>query len=142
MAGLKPDTPIPTEIKLHQKSRIIELAFETGERYELSYEFLRVYTPSAEATGHGPGQEVLQIGKRDVDIVRIEPVGNYAIKPVFSDGHDSGLYSWDILHMLCVHHDELWQNYLDRLEAEGASRDPAECPPPAAKPAPTCGGKR
>lgn len=141
MAGLNPDTPIPTEIKLHQKSRIIELAFACGDRYELTYEFLRVFTPSAEALGHGVGQEILQIGKRDVDIVRIEPVGNYAIKPVFSDGHDTGLYSWDILHTLCVSRDELWQAYLDKLKEEGASRDPAECPPPPPKPAPSCGIK-
>lgn len=141
MAGLNPDTPIPTEIKLHQKSRIIELAFASGDRYELTYEFLRVFTPSAEALGHGVGQEILQIGKRDVDIVRIEPVGNYAIKPVFSDGHDTGLYSWDILHTLCVNRDELWQAYLDKLKEEGASRDPAECPPPPPKPAPSCGIK-
>ncbi len=142
MAGLSPDTPIPTEIKLHQKSRILELAFENGDHFELTYEFLRVFTPSAEARGHGVGQETLQIGKRDVDILRIEPVGNYAIKPVFSDGHDTGLYSWDVLHTLCVHRDELWQAYLDKLEAEGACRDPAENPPPPAKPAPSCGVKR
>ena len=97
MAGLNSDTPIPTEIKLHQKSRFLELAFENGARYELSYEFLRVFTPSAEARGHAPGQETLQVGKRDVEILGIEPVGNYAIKPVFSDGHDSGLFSWDML---------------------------------------------
>jgi DUF971 family protein len=139
MAGLNPDTPIPTEIKLHQKSRILELAFENGERFELTYEFLRVFTPSAEARGHGEGQETLQIGKRDVDILSIEPVGNYAIKPVFSDGHDTGLYSWDVLHTLCIHRDELWQAYLDQLKAEGGSRDPAECPAPAVKPPPSCG---
>ena len=139
MAGLSPDTPIPTEITLHQQTRRIELAFDNGERYELTHEFLRVFTPSAEARGHGPGQEVLQVGKRDVEIVGIEPVGNYAIRPVFSDGHDSGLYSWDILHDFCRHRDELWQAYLDRLAATGGSRDPAECPPPPEKPAPTCG---
>ena len=142
MAGLSSKTPIPTEIKLHQNSRILELAFENGDHFELTYEFLRVFTPSAEARGHGVGQETLQIGKRDVDILRIEPVGNYAIKPVFSDGHDSGLYSWDVLHTLCVHRDELWQAYLDKLEAEGASRDASENPPPPAKPAPSCGPKR
>ena len=129
MAGLNSDTPIPTEIKLHQKSRILELAFENGERFELSYEFLRVFTPSAEARGHAPGQETLQ-------------VGNYAIKPVFSDGHDSGLFSWDMLHTLCIHRDELWQAYLDRLAEAGASRDPGECPPPPAKPTPSCAVKR
>ncbi len=142
MAGLSSNTPIPTEIKLHQKSRILELAFENGDHFELTYEFLRVFTPSAEARGHGVGQETLQIGKRDVDILRIEPVGNYAIKPVFSDGHDSGLYSWDVLHTLCVHRDELWQAYLEKLEAEGASRDASENPPPPAKPAPKCGPAR
>ena len=142
MAGLSSNTPIPTEIKLHQKSRILELAFENGDHFELTYEFLRVFTPSAEARGHGVGQETLQIGKRDVDILRIEPVGNYAIKPVFSDGHDSGLYSWDVLHTLCVHRDELWQAYLEKLEEAGASRDASENPPPPAKPAPKCGPAR
>jgi len=142
MSGLTHDTPIPTEIKLHQKSRLVEFAFENGERYELTYEFLRVFTPSAEARGHGVGQETLQVGKRDVDILSIEPVGNYAIKPVFSDGHDTGLYSWDIVHTLCVNRDELWQAYLDKLKEEGGSRDPAECPPPPPKPAPSCGPKR
>ncbi|MFZ2853961.1 MAG: DUF971 domain-containing protein [Rhodocyclaceae bacterium] len=140
MAGLQQSTPLPTEIKLHQKSRVLELVFDNGERFELSYEFLRVFTPSAEARGHAPGQETLQVGKRDIAIERIEPVGNYAIKPVFSDGHDSGLYSWDMLYNLGAHRDELWQTYLDRLSAEGASRDPADCPPPAEKPRGGCGG--
>ena len=142
MAGLTSDTPVPTEIKLHQKSRLIELAFDNDERFELSYEFLRVFTPSAVARGHGPGQETLQVGQRDVDIVRVEPVGNYAIKPIFSDGHDTGLYSWDILYTLCRHRDELWQAYLDKLAAQGGSRDPADNPPPPPKPAPKCGPRR
>ena len=142
MSGLNSDTPTPVEIRLHQRSRVLELAFDDGQRFEMSFEFLRVFTPSAEARGHAPGQETLQIGKRDVDILRIEPVGNYAIRPVFSDGHDSGLYSWDILYGLGEHRDELWQAYLDQLEEAGASRDPAECPPPAPKPPPTCGLKR
>lgn len=137
MAGLDNDTPNPTEIKLHQASRVFEIAFDNGERFELPYEYLRVFTPSAEARGHGPGQETLQVGKRDVGIERIEPVGTYAIKPVFSDGHESGLYSWDLLYNLGKHHDELWQTYLDRLEAEGKSRDPADpanvSPEPVAK---------
>jgi len=141
MAGLGNDTPAPTEIKLHQKSRVFEIAFATGERFELSYEFLRVFTPSAEARGHGPGQETLQVGKREINIERIEPVGNYAIKPVFSDGHDSGLYSWDILYNLGKHRDELWQAYLDRLAAEGGSRDPAAYPAaPSAASGSGCGG--
>ena len=143
MAGLNSDTPVPTEIKLHQKSRILELVFENDQHFELSFEFLRVFTPSAEARGHGVGQETLQVGKRDVNILGIEPVGNYAIKPVFSDGHDSGLYSWDVLYTLGTHRDELWQAYLDKLAAQGASRDPARCPPPApaAKVPPGCGVK-
>ena len=128
MAGLDESTKIPTEIKLHQKSRILEVSFEGGERFELSYEFLRVFTPSAEARGHGPGQEVLQVGKRDVAIDRVEAVGNYAIRPVFSDGHDSGLYSWDLLYNLGLNRDQLWQTYLDRLEKAHASRDSADNP--------------
>jgi DUF971 family protein len=140
MAGLNSDTPIPSEIKLHQKSRVLELVFDDA-RFELTFEFLRVFSPSAEVRGHAPGQETLQVGKRDVTILGIEPVGNYAIKPVFSDGHDSGLYSWDVLYTLCTHRDELWQAYLDKLAAAGGSRDPALCPPPPAKPAPQCGSK-
>lgn len=129
MAGLDKDSAIPLEIKLHQKSRVFEIAFDSGERFELPYEFLRVYTPSAEARGHGPGQEVLQVGKRDVSIENIEPMGNYAVKPTFSDGHDSGIYSWDMLYNLGKHRDELWQNYLDALAAAGASRDAAPAAP-------------
>ena len=94
MSGLTATTPTPVEIRLHQRSRLLELSFDDGQRFELSYEFLRVFTPSAEARGHAPGQETLQVGKCDVDILRVEPVGNYAIRPLFSDGHDSGLYSW------------------------------------------------
>ncbi|EXI75784.1 MAG: hypothetical protein AW10_04203 [Candidatus Accumulibacter appositus] len=126
MAGLDETTKIPTEIKLHQKSRMLELVFADGERFELSYELLRVFTPSAEARGHGPGQEVLQVGKREIGIERIEAVGNYAIRPVFSDGHDSGLYSWDILYHLGSHKDELWRQYLARLAAAGGSREPGQ----------------
>lgn len=138
MAGLDVTTKIPTEIKLHQKSRVLEVIFEDGERFELSCEFLRVFTPSAEARGHGPGQEVLQVGKQNVVIERIEPVGNYAIRPVFSDGHDSGLYSWDVLYNLGSHRDELWRAYLDRLSAAGASRDPAQCAPTSVKAPGSC----
>lgn len=127
MAGLDETTKIPTEIKLHQKSHILEVSFPGGERFELPYEFLRVFTPSAEARGHGPGQEVLQVGKRDIGIDRIEAVGNYAIRPVFSDGHDSGLYSWDVLYNLGANREQLWQAYLERLRTAGASREPTEC---------------
>ncbi len=123
MAGIEPNTPIPVEIKLHQKSRFLELIYEGAQSYRLDFEYLRVYTPSAEARGHGPGQETLQTGKRNVDLVGIEPVGTYALKLVFSDGHDSGLYSWDILYNLAAHRDELWQEYLAQIEGQGLSRD-------------------
>ena len=123
MAGLDAKTPHPTEIKLHQKSRILELAFANGSTFRLPYEFLRVYSPSAEVRGHGPGQEVLQVGKRDVTMTEVEPVGHYAIRPKFSDGHDTGIYSWDYLYDLGVGQSGLWQRYLDRLAKAGASRD-------------------
>jgi len=123
MAGLDKHTPAPTEIKLHQKSRLLEIAFADGKNFTLSHEFLRVSSPSAEVRGHGPGQEVLQTGKREVTVASIAPVGNYAVQLSFSDGHDTGLYSWDLLYALGEHQDELWQSYLSRLEAAGASRD-------------------
>ena len=125
MAGLQPGTPRPTEIKLHQKSRVLEIGFDDGKIHRLSCEYLRVYSPSAEVRGHGPGQEVLQEGKKDVEIVAIEPVGNYAIKLVFSDGHDTGLYSWDYLYSLGEDQPRLWQQYLDRLALAGMYREPA-----------------
>lgn len=117
-----PSAPRPTEITLHQQSRELEIAFDDGNRFRLSCEFLRVYSPSAEVRGHGPGQEVLQVGKREVNITAIEPVGTYAIKPTFSDGHDTGLYSWDYLHDLGINQHNYWQTYLTRLERAGASR--------------------
>lgn len=123
MAGIDSDTPIPSEIKLHQKSRRLEISYADGENFMLDFEYLRVFTPSAEARGHGPGQETLQTGKREVVLERIEPVGTYALRLVFSDGHDSGLYSWDLLHNLGKHHDELWAEYLKQLEMRGLSRD-------------------
>lgn len=118
------NTPRPTEIKLHQKSRLLEIAFDDGSRFSLPCEYLRVFSPSAEVRGHGPGQEVLQVGKRLVEIKEIEPVGNYAVKLVFSDGHDTGLYSWEYLHELGEKQESSWKSYLARLEAAGASRDP------------------
>jgi DUF971 family protein len=124
MAGLDAKTPLPTEIKLHQASGVLELVFPRGIVFRLPCEFLRVNSPSAEVRGHGPGQETLQVGKRNVTITGLEPVGHYAIRPTFSDGHDSGIYSWDYLYDLGVRQDELWQRYLSRLEAAGASRDP------------------
>ncbi|MDD1628502.1 MAG: DUF971 domain-containing protein [Methylococcaceae bacterium] len=109
----------PTEIKLHQVSSILEISFDDGSVYQLPCEYLRVYTPSAEAIGHAPGQEILQVGKEDVTITEIKPIGNYAISPVFSDGHDSGIYTWDLLYKLGAEYQILWTNYLNKLEAAG-----------------------
>lgn len=114
---------VPTEIKLHQKSKLMEITYSDGKRFELPFEFLRVYSPSAEVRGHGPDQEVLQTGKRNIDIAAVEPVGSYAIQPKFSDGHDSGLYSWDYLYELGENRDKLWLEYLRQLANAGASRD-------------------
>ena len=125
MAGLDSTTPQPTEIKLHQASRVLEIAFANGRHFRLPYEFLRVHSPSAEVRGHGPGQETLQTGKRDVTIDSVEPVGHYALRPTFSDGHGTGIYSWDYLYDLGERLDELWRRYLERLAAAGASRDAA-----------------
>jgi len=110
---------IPTALTLHKASRTLEISFDDLGSVSLSCEFLRVYSPSAEVRGHGRGQEVLQTGMRTIEITAIEPVGNYAIRPIFSDGHDSGIYSWDFLHSLCSEHEQLWQTYLKRLEAAG-----------------------
>ncbi len=123
MSGLDKSTPHPTEIKLHQKSRQLEIAFANGRSFILNFEFLRVYSPSAEVRGHGPGQEVLQTGKKNVEVTHIEPVGNYAVQLTFSDGHDTGLYSWDYLYELGINYENLWQRYLARMEEAGAKRD-------------------
>ncbi len=123
MAGLDKNTPLPTEIKLHQKSRVLEITFANGKSFSLPCEFLRAYSPSAEVRGHGPGQEVLQVGKKDVEISKIEPVGTYAIQLFFSDGHDTGIFSWDLLYDYGLHQDEMWQHYLRRLAEAGASRE-------------------
>jgi len=125
MGGLDANTPLPTEIKLHQASRVLEIAFADGRTFRLPYELLRVYSPSAEVRGHGPGQETLQAGKREVTINNVEPIGHYALRPTFSDGHDTGIYSWDYLYDLGVRQDELWRRYLERLEEAGVSRDPS-----------------
>ncbi len=125
MSGLDAHTPQPTEIKLHQASRIFEIAFANGRSFRLPYEFLRVHSPSAEVRGHGPGQETLQTGKRDVTITTVEPIGHYALRPTFSDGHGTGIYSWDYLYDLGERQDAMWQQYLGRLATAGASRDPA-----------------
>lgn len=115
-------TPDPTAITLHQKSRVMEIAFADGKSFKLPYEYLRVYSPSAEVRGHGPGQEVLQTGKREVDIQALEPVGSYAVQPRFSDGHDTGIYSWEYLYELGAEQDARWSEYLSRLQQAGASR--------------------
>ncbi len=124
MTGPEQNTPAPTEIKLHQKSRVLEIAFADGKLFKLPYEFLRVYSPSAEVRGHGPGQEVVQIGKQNIEIPNLEPVGTYAVQPVFSDGHDTGIYSWDYIYDLGMNQDEMWQHYLQRMAEAGASREP------------------
>ena len=122
MAGLDKNTPLPTEIKLHQASHVLEVAFNDGSVFHLPYEFLRVYSPSAEVRGHGHGQETLQVGKQGVTIASIEPVGSYAVQPTFSDGHDTGIYSWDYLYEIGKNQDMLWARYLERLADAGASR--------------------
>lgn len=116
---------IPTNVVMHQQSKVLELSYENGSAHRLPFEFLRVLSPSAEVRGHGPGQETLQTGKRDVGINELEPVGHYAIRPMFSDGHDSGLFSWEYLYFLCENQDALWNDYLDKLKHAGASRDTA-----------------
>jgi DUF971 family protein len=119
---VKPCNCWPTEIKLHQVSNILEISFDDGSVFKLPFEYLRVYTPSAEAIGHAPGQEILQTDKEDVSIKEIKPIGNYAIAPVFSDGHNSGIYTWDLLYMLGAEYQMLWADYLNKLEAAGHKR--------------------
>ena len=118
----------PTEIKLHQQSRVLEVSFANGKTFMLPCEFLRVYSPSAEVRGHGPGQEVLQVGKRLVEITHIEPAGSYALQLSFSDGHDTGIYSWDTLYDYGLRQEEMWQHYLKRIAEAGASREPGAAP--------------
>ena len=123
MAGLNPTTPTPTEITVHQQSRVLEVAFSDGARFRIPFELMRVCSPSAEVKGHGPGQETLQTGKRAVLITGLEPVGHYAVQPQFSDGHNTGLFSWDYLYELGANEARLWQDYEARLAAAGADRD-------------------
>lgn len=125
MAGLDTNSPTPTKIVVHKVSRALEIEFSDGRSFRLPFEFLRVHSPSAEVRGHGPGQEVLQVGKADVTIDAVEAVGNYAVQPRFSDGHSSGIYSWEYLYYLGHSHDRLWREYLDRMEKAGASRQTA-----------------
>jgi DUF971 family protein len=135
MAGLRSETPSPESITLHGASRVLEVGFSDGSVFRLPFELLRVFSPSAEVQGHGPGQEVLQTGKRNVTVVELEPVGNYAVKPVFSDGHDSGIYSWDYLYYLGSQQAQLWEDYERRLHEAGVDRDT----PMPAKAGSSCG---
>lgn len=123
MAGLTSSTPQPTSITLHERSRVLAIDFADGQEFRIPFELLRVYSPSAEVQGHGPGQEVLQSGKRDVGVSALQSIGNYAVQPRFSDGHDSGIFSWDYLYFLGSQQEQLWQQYEARLRAVGASRD-------------------
>ena len=135
MAGLKSGAPAPTALTVHEAARVLEGAFSDGASFRIPFELMRVYSPSAEVQGHGPGQEVLQTGKRNVTLVNLEPVGNYAVKPTFSDGHDSGIFSWDYLYELGQQQDVLWKQYAERLAAAGVDRDA----PMAAKGGHACG---
>ncbi|MBL8389302.1 MAG: DUF971 domain-containing protein [Hydrogenophaga sp.] len=123
MAGLNKDTPMPQDITVHSASRLLEIAFSDGQTFRIPFELMRVYSPSAEVQGHGPGQETLQTGKRDVTVVALEQVGNYAVQPTFSDGHESGIYTWDYLYFLGSQQQQLWNDYLQRLQAAGVDRD-------------------
>ena len=123
MAGLTHDTPAPTMLTVHQQSRVLEVAFHDGAHFRIPFELMRIYSPSAEVQGHGPGQEVLQTGKRDVVVTDITAVGHYAVQPRFSDGHDTGIYSWDLLYRLGSEQATLWQRYESRLQEAGVDRD-------------------
>ena len=123
MAGLTQDTPSPESITLHNKSRVLEVGFSDGKTFRIPFELMRVYSPSAEVQGHGPGQEVLQTGKREVLLEALEPVGNYAVQPRFSDGHDTGIFTWEYLYRLGADQATLWRQYLERLHAAGTDRD-------------------
>ncbi len=123
MAGLKSGAPAPQSLTVHSQSRVLEVSFSDGANFRIPFELMRIYSPSAEVQGHGPGQETLQTGKREVGLDGMDPVGNYAVQPRFSDGHDSGIYSWDYLYFLGSEQDKLWQDYADRLKAAGVDRD-------------------
>ena len=123
MAGLQAGAPTPRSITVHGASRVLEVGFSDGASFRIPFELMRIYSPSAEVQGHGPGQEILQTGKRDVELRELEPVGNYAVKPVFSDGHDTGIFSWDLLYELGAKQEQLWAEYQARLAAAGVDRD-------------------
>ncbi len=123
MAGLQAGAPTPTALTVHSQSRVLEVGFSDGSNFRIPFELMRVYSPSAEVQGHGPGQEILQTGKREVELNALEPVGNYAVQPTFSDGHSSGIFSWDYLYFLGSEQDKLWADYSTRLKAAGVERD-------------------
>ncbi len=123
MAGLQPGSPTPEDIVVHQKARVLEVAFSDGARFRIPFELMRVYSPSAEVRGHGPGQETLQTGKREVGVTGLAAVGNYAVQPSFSDGHDTGIFSWDYLYFLGAQQQQLWDDYAAKLAAAGVDRD-------------------
>ena len=123
MAGLQADTPTPTALTAHSQSRVLEVAFSDGAHFKIPFELMRIYSPSAEVQGHGPGQEILQTGKREVGLQALEPIGNYAVKPVFTDGHESGIFSWDYLYFLGSDQQRLWDDYNQRLTVAGVNRD-------------------
>jgi DUF971 family protein len=123
MAGLQAGSPTPTALTVHSQSRTLEIAFSDGAEFKIPFELMRIYSPSAEVQGHGPGQEILQTGKREVNVVALEPIGNYAVKPVFSDGHESGLFTWDYLYHLGADQSRLWDDYNRRLQAASVERD-------------------
>ena len=123
MAGLQSGAPTPQSLVVHSQSKVLEVSFSDGSEFRIPFELMRIYSPSAEVQGHGPGQEVLQTGKRNVDLAALEPVGNYAVQPTFSDGHDSGIFSWDYLYFLGSQQDKLWDEYASRLAAAGVDRD-------------------
>ena len=123
MAALKAGAPAPQAITVHSQSRVLEVSFSDGADFRIPFELMRVYSPSADVRGHGPGQEVLQTGKREVQLTALEPVGNYAVQPTFSDGHDTGIFSWDYLYFLGSQQEQLWADYTARLAAAGVERD-------------------
>ena len=131
MAGLKKNSPTPQDITVHSQSRMLEISFSDGASFRIPFELMRVYSPSAEVQGHGPGQEVLQTGKRLVELAGLEPVGNYAVQPAFSDGHDTGIFSWDYLYFLGSQQDALWKEYEQKRLAAGRGRDAPMPAPPA-----------
>jgi len=123
MAGLTPESPTPQSLTVHGQSRVLEITFSDGAHYRIPFELMRIYSPSAEVQGHGPGQEILQTGKREVELTALEPIGNYAVQPTFSDGHDTGIFSWDYLYFLGSQQEQLWAEYERRLGEAGVERD-------------------